>query len=105
MLALVAGSHEATPAHRHRGWPGQARSSHAGFGTGSLAVDGDAADRLLHLLGLRQGHGEDAVLERRRDLVLVDALERDAALEPAVAALAEQPILVLDLGLLLAPDR
>jgi hypothetical protein len=64
---------------------------------------------LCLLLGpgrLRHGQGEDAALERRLGLVLVDLEgQRDPPLEAAVVPLAEAAILVVGLRLLLAPDR
>ena len=63
-------------------------------------------DRVVPFYSMfRQGHGEHAVLERRLRLVLLDLEgQRDAALEPAIVALAEAPALVLGLGPLLAAD-
>src|SRR5882757_5299452 len=53
---------------------------------------------------LRQGHGQHAALERGIDIVRLDIVDRDAPLEPAIVALAEEPILVLRLGPFLAFD-
>src|SRR3954451_9568153 len=60
---------------------------------------------LLRSRRFRQRHGEDALVERGSDLVLIDVIDRDMALEPAIEALAEATFLVLGLALLLAADR
>ena len=52
----------------------------------------------------RQCDAQDAVFERDADLFLVDIIDGNAALKPVVGPLAEQPLLVLRFGLLLAAD-
>src|SRR5208337_4280809 len=62
----------------------------------SLALDLDLLDQLLGLGGLRQGDGEHALLEGRRDLVRVDGVGNpQGALVGAIAALPEMIILLL----------
>lgn len=67
-------------------------------------VDRDPLYFLSRPFRFRQGHGEDAVLERRRHLILLDVVDWNAALEPAIITLAEQPVLVFRFGFLFAFD-
>src|SRR6202011_1780389 len=69
-----------------------------------LAVDRDTLHLLLRPGRLRQGHGQHAALERGIDIVRLDIVDRDAPLEPAIVALADEPVLVLSLGPFLAFD-
>src|SRR6266478_7417128 len=69
-----------------------------------VAVDRDTLHLLLRPGRLRQGHGQHAALERGIDFVCLDIVDRDAPLEPAIVALAEEPVLVLGLGPFLALD-
>src|ERR1700704_6274703 len=69
-----------------------------------LAVDRDTLHLLLRPGRLRQGHGQHAALERGINIVRLDIVDRDAPLESAIVALAEEPILVLRLGPFLAFD-
>ena len=68
-------------------------------------ADRDAFRLPLRLDGFRQGDSEHAVAERGADLVLLNVLHRDAALEVTVMALGEKSILIFRLGLLLAFDN
>src|SRR5260370_19093860 len=63
-----------------------------------LAVDRDTLHLLLRLGRSWQGYGQHPALERGIDLVRLDIVDRDAPLEPAIVALAEEPVLVLGLG-------
>src|SRR5436190_23886513 len=69
-----------------------------------FTVDGNPLHRGLRVGGFRQRHGQDAVLERGADLILVDAVDGDAPFETAVVTLAKPPFLVLGFGLLLTLD-
>src|SRR6202051_2968021 len=69
-----------------------------------VAVDRDTLHLLPGLGRLRQGHGQHTALERGIDFVCLDIVDRDAPLEPAIVALAEEPVLVLSLGPFLALD-
>src|SRR5258705_5003223 len=69
-----------------------------------LAVDRDTLHLLLRLGRLRQGHGQHSALERGIDIVRLDIVDRDAPFEPAIVALADEPVLVLSLGPFLAFD-
>src|SRR5262252_7522190 len=71
----------------------------------SPTVDCDALHWPLRLGRFRQNHSEQAVTERGTDPVLVDIIHWNAALEAAVVALAEEPILVFSLSSFLAFDR
>src|SRR5947207_9842766 len=82
-----------------------ARSSrNVGAGCSGVAVDGDPLDVLARLFGLRQADGQHAIAEVGFGLVLLDAIERNAALERAVVALAVFAAIVV-FGLFLAADR
>src|SRR4051812_42290868 len=70
-----------------------------------LAVDRNLFHLPLRGRQFRQRDGEDAVLERRRNLVLIDIVDWDPPLETAVVALAEATLLVFGFALLLAADR
>src|SRR6516165_8614160 len=63
-------------------------------------LDLDLLRGLLRLRGFGQHHLEDAVLERRGDLIGVDALgQAEIALERAVATLGDVVVLLLFVGL------
>src|SRR5690348_7543465 len=54
----------------------------------AIAIDRDAAD-IFRFGGFRYSYSQDAVLERGRDFVLIDVLQRYAAFEAAIVPLAE----------------
>jgi hypothetical protein len=68
----------------------------------SPRVDRDAFRLALRPCRLAQDHCEHAVAERRVHLELLNFFHRNAALEAAILALAEQPISVFRLGRLFA---
>src|ERR1043166_5964683 len=70
-----------------------------------FAVDRNPFDVGLRLRRLGHRHGQHPVLERRGHLVLVHVVDRNAPFKMPVIPLAEAPLLVLGLGLLLALDR
>src|SRR5206468_12521683 len=70
----------------------------------SVGVDGDPIDVLARLFGLRQADAQHAIAEVGLGLVYLDAIERNAALERAVVALAVSFAIIV-FGLLLAADR
>src|SRR4051812_24881439 len=89
----------------YRGIRGSKRSFHSRVRTLPLrrlfAVDGDAFHLRLRLRRLGHHHGQHPILERCRHFLLIDIVNGDAAFKSAIVSLAEQPILVLHLGLLL----
>src|ERR1700676_1382022 len=93
--------------HRHppiEGGAGADVTPALGVTLALVAVDRDTLHLLLGLGRLRQGHGQHTALERGIDFVCLDIVDRDAPLEPAIVALAEEPVLVLSLGPFLALD-
>src|ERR1700681_2024432 len=93
--------------HRHlpiEGGAGADVTPALGVTLALVAVDRDTLHVLLGLGRLRQGHGQHTALERGIDFVCLNIVDRDAPLEPAIVALAEEPILVLSLGPFLALD-
>src|ERR1700686_3432214 len=93
--------------HRHlpiEGGAGADVTPALGVTLALVAVDRDTLHLLLGLGRLRQGHGQHTALERGIDFVYLDIVDRDAPLEPAIVALAEEPVLVLSLGPFLALD-
>src|ERR1700681_4974598 len=93
--------------HRHlpiEGGAGADVTPALGVTLALLAVDRDTLHLLLRPGRLRQGHAQHTALERGIDFVCLDILDRDAPLEPAIVALAEEPVLVLSLGPFLAFD-
>ena len=68
----------------------------AARGSGALVgIDSDPLDVLARLFGLRQADGQYAIAEVGFGLVLLDAIERNAALERSVVALAVFAALVV----------
>src|SRR4029078_13624353 len=70
----------------------------------AIAIDRDAAD-ILRFGGFRHGYGQDAVLERGRDFVLIDVLQRYAQFESAILPFTETSSLVFRFRFFLAGDR
>src|SRR5262245_45969909 len=70
----------------------------------SLWIYRDTLDLFLGLCRFRQSHGQKSIFEARGDFVLSHILNGNAPLEPAVVALAEQPVLVFSFSPLLAFD-
>src|SRR3984893_17643801 len=93
--------------HRHlpiEGGAGADVTPALGVTLALVAVYRDTLYLLLRPWPLPPGHGQHTALERGIDFVCLDIVDRDAPLEPAIVALAEEPVLVLSLGPFLALD-